>query len=200
MPLAGLLLATVAHASGDGLYVVKPLDGVNVEAVETYPGSRKNELGMGVGIYPFNAYYTGILLNGSYQYNLNRTFSWEVLNATYSYGFDKGLTTELAEEFAVNPRRIDRLRFMFSSNVLFYPVDGKFVLRGKHIRYFRGAVVGGLGLVNTEQTSAISTNIGLRFEVLVSETFAWRLDVRDSITVPGMKNFVTFTLGSRFSF
>src|SRR4051812_25283155 len=61
---AGVLTAGSAWGSTDAdsgnLYVPKPLDGVVIEAVETYPNPLDHELGLGVGLYPFNAYYSGI--------------------------------------------------------------------------------------------------------------------------------------------
>jgi hypothetical protein len=54
-----------APLTGD-MTKAKPLDGVNLEAVETYAEPRSNEINLGVGIYPFDAYYYGLSLNAGF--------------------------------------------------------------------------------------------------------------------------------------
>ena len=193
--------AIAAETERAHLYEPKPLDGVTIEAVESYPNPRNNEAGLGIGLYPFNPYYTATLINFNYLFNISRIMQWEILNANYAYTFDKGITTELADRFGVNPKVIDRLQFMISSNVLFSHSNGKFVFRGDNIRYFRSSAITGLGLVNTSQRSNIVVNIGVRFEVFTGDTFAWRFDIRDSLApTDSFTQYVSFTLGSAFSF
>ncbi len=83
----------------------KPLDGVMIEAIETYPNPQDHELGLGLGIYPFNPYYTGFLINGNYQYNFSRILGWEVIGVHYAYTIQNDLTTELADKYNVNPKK-----------------------------------------------------------------------------------------------
>ena len=201
----GALLSPSALAASDSdirrFYEPKPLDGVTIEAVESYPNPRSNEMGLGIGLYPFNPYYTAVLINANYLFNLSRLMQWEIVNASYAYTFDKGLTTELADRFNVNPKVIDRMQMMISSNVLFSHSNGKFVYRGEHIRYFRSSALVGLGLVSTSQRNNIVGNFGVRFEVFTGEAFSWRFDIRDSLApTDGFTQYVTFILGSSFSF
>lgn len=173
----------------------KPMDGVNIEAVETYPNVHRHELGLGVGLYPFNAYYMGVLLTGSYLYNFNPTFSWEVLNLNYAYSVQNDLTTELADRYRVNPQTIKRLQLLMSTNIQYTILNGKFVALADYIRYFRTSAIGGLGLVNTREASTAAPIFGLRFQIYTGERFSWNFDVRDAIAVTGLTNYVTFTMG-----
>lgn len=181
-------------------YEPKPLDGIVVEAVESYPNPLGSEFGLGVGLYPFNAYYMGILFNGSYLHQISRTWGWEVANISYAYSYEKSLTTELADRFAVNPSRIDRLSFVLSSNMHRNLANGKFVFGGDHIRYFTLTAIGGLGMVKTTFKNSVSADLGFRFEVMSSKRFSWRLDVRDGMTLSGFDQIVTFVFGTGIHF
>jgi len=183
-----------------GLYEPKPLDGVVIEAVEDYPNPLGNKLGLGVGLYPFNGYYTGLIFNGLYQHNFSHVFSWEMVNANYAFSFDKGLTTELADRFSVNPKKIDRLKFLISSNVFFTFMNGKLIFLNDFIRYFRGSFGLGVGFVQTSLKNSISGNFGFRFETFLSQSFAWHLDVRDHLTIGGYDHYVTFVMGAGLAF
>ena len=172
-----------------------PMDGVNIEAVETYPSFREHGLGLGLGIYPFNPYYMGLLVNGSYLYNFSSAAAWEIVNVNYAYSIQNDLTTELADRYSVNPRRITRLNFLVSTTGHFTILNGKFVLLKEHIRYFRTAAIAGLGMAMTNEVSSIAPQIGLRFEVRTGEGFSWALDVRDTIAISTTTNYLTFTSG-----
>jgi outer membrane beta-barrel protein len=182
------------------LYQPRTLDGVTVEAVETYLSPKDNEFNLGAGFYPFNSYYNGMSVNAGYTYNINRAFAWEIVNASYIYTFDKGLTAELADKHGVEPRSIERLRFSFSSNIGITHSNGKLIFASEHVRYFRSSVLIGGGMLNTSQRSMAAANIGLRFEVFTGQNFAWKLDVRNSIAIPDFEQFVSFSLGTGFSF
>lgn len=177
----------------------KPLDGVPIEAVETYPNLRDHMLGIGIGLYPFNAYYLGILINGSYLFNLSPTTSWEVLNVNYAYSVQNSLTTELADKGNVNPTTINRLELIVSTAAHFTILNGKFIIMKNNIRYFRGILITGMGLAKTNTAASIAPVLGARFETYSSDSFSWSFDLRNTISTRGFTNYVTFTLGLNFN-
>lgn len=195
-----LLLLTSPGFSAVGDFSPKPLDGVRIEAVELSPNRSNHEISLGVGLYPFNAYYNALTINANYQHNLDRFWSWEIASIQSAFAFDKGLTTELAERFNVNPERIDRLRLTLSSQMFYTLAHGKVVLTQDHIRYFRLSASGGLGLVSTSQSNGAALTLGVRIEAVSSESFSWRLDIRDAFVFSGFNQYVTFTIGSAFGF
>jgi hypothetical protein len=204
---AGSLALGLTHAvaradapPADGLYEPKPLDGVVVEAVETYVNPRTHELGLGVGLYPFNAYYYGMNLSGNYLVHLKQSVGWEIIGGSYFFNFDKGLASELADRYAVEPRTIEKLNFIVTSNLFYTFANGKFVFLKEHIRYFRASIFGGGGLVNSSARSSAGLSFGARFEVSLSETFSWRLEARDVVSFSGFDNFLNFTIGTGISF
>jgi hypothetical protein len=184
--------------SGD-LTKAKPLDGVNLEAVETYAEPRTNEIELGVGIYPFDAYYYGLSLNAGFTMHFSRNFAWEIIHAQYFFGFQKNLTTELADVYSVNPTTIPELNYIVSTNGEYSFSYGKSVLFEDFIRYFRDSVLYGLGAVKTTDTTSFAVNVGLKVEMFTTENFSWQFEARDSLAFSG-NNYLTFILGTGLSF
>jgi len=182
-------------------FVERPLDGVTIEALETYRNPKSSQLTFDLSILPFNAYYTGFGINGGYIWIFDKTWAWEVLNGSYIYSVEKGLTSELAQNYAVAPERIERITFTAASNIQYYHSYGKFIFAKEYIRYFRSAFMLGVGGVQTNDKSYIAGSLGWKFEVFVNETFSWKLEVRDLITLQkGVTNNVGFSLGTAYSF
>jgi hypothetical protein len=177
----------------------KPLDGVNLEAVETYAEPRTNEIGLGVGIYPFDAYYYGLSLNAGFTMHFSRNFAWEIVNAQYFFGFQKNLTTELADVYSVNPTTIPELNYIVSTNGAYSFSYGKSVLFEDFIRYYRDSALFGLGAVKTSDATSFAVNIGLKVEMFTTENFSWQFEARDSFAFTG-NNYLTFILGTGLSF
>ncbi|MDR3607070.1 MAG: hypothetical protein P4M08_06795 [Oligoflexia bacterium] len=208
---AALLIATAlavparaesgASASGsDDFTKPKPMDGVTLEAVETYAEPRTNEIGLGVGIYPFDAYYYGLSVNGGYTFHINRNFAWEVINAQYFYSFQKNLTTELADKYSVGPQTIPTLTYIVSTGGEYSFSYGKSVLFESFIRYFRTSALFGIGVVKRTDLNSASGNFGLKFEMFTSGRFSWKFEARDNVAVSGLSNYLTFILGTGLSF
>lgn len=179
---------------------LKNLDGVKIEAVEGYPNRKLHEGYLGLGAYPFNAYYTGLSLNGGYIYHFNQKWGWEVLKADYFFTFDSDLRSQLADRFNVGPEQINRIEYMLSSNAHFDFVNGKFVFLENFIRHFRATLIGGGGLLKTSQSNRMALNLGLRFGVFTSDRFSWNFEVRESVTLPTVSNYVTFNLNAGMAF
>lgn len=182
-------------------FAERPLDGVTIEALETYRNPKDTQVTFDFSLWPFNAYYTGFGINGGFIYVLDKTYAWEVVNASYVYSVEKGLTSELAQNYFVNPIQIERMTYTLASNLQYYHSYGKFILLKEYIRYFRSALMGGLGMVATNKQSHIALSVGWKFEVYINDTFSWKLEVRDLITTQsGVTNNVAFSLGTAYSF
>jgi outer membrane beta-barrel protein len=191
--------STNASGSAD-LTKPKPLDGVILEAVETYAEPKTNEIGLGIGIYPFDAYYYGVSINAAYTYHINRNFAWEVVNAQYFFGFQKDLTTELAQVYNVAPSTIPQLSYIVSTDGAYAFSYGKSVLFEDFIRYFRDSALFGLGVVKRTDINSASINVGLKFEMFTTENFSWKFETRDNFAFSGSNNYLTFIIGTGLSF
>jgi outer membrane beta-barrel protein len=179
----------------------RPLDGVVIEALETYRNPKTSQLTFDLSLLPFNAYYTGFGINAGYIYVFDKTWAWEVANGSYIYSVEKGLTSELAQNHGVSPEQIERMTMTVQSNLQYYHSYGKFILLKEYIRYFRSAFLFGVGMAQTSKKSYIGPSLGWKFEVYVNDTFSWKLEVRDLLTFQsGLTNNVAFSLGTAYSF
>jgi len=179
----------------------KPLDGVLIEAVETYMNPKSNETLFGVGLYPLNPYFLGFGVHVAYSRYYDRKWAWEVINGSYVFGVERDLTAELADRYQVNPERIEKTQFTAASNLQYVHSYGKFILGDKYINYFRSSLLGGLGFVSTNVEGRLALSFGVRFEVQTSDKYSWKLDVRDLLTVTGeMENVIYVGLGTGISY
>ncbi|MFW1123224.1 hypothetical protein ACEV8Z_24645, partial [Vibrio parahaemolyticus] len=80
-----------------------PLDGVSIEALETYKNPKSNQFEFGLGVWPLNPYFNGFSVDFAYNWISNRTWAF-ALRGSYMQTVDKGLTTELADSYNVDPK------------------------------------------------------------------------------------------------
>lgn len=183
---------------------LRPLDGVQIEAIETYQNPKKRAVDYGLGIWPVNPYYNGFSLNLGYTHYFSKTYSWEVLNGDYVFTVDKGLTSELADRYSVNPESIERIRFILSSNLKYVHSYGKVIFLKEYIRYFRSSFLLGPALFATEKgEEAISTigfNLGWRIETFVDNDFSWKIEIRETYAFSGLGNNINLIFGSSYAF
>lgn len=200
LPLQSAAAAPSATAEDAPLYEAKTLDGVVVEAVETYLNPGSSELTAGIGWFPFNPYYNGMALTAGFTYHFSRSLAWEVISGSYAYTFQRGLTAELADSYGVNPQSIERLSYIAASNLVLTHSNGKLIFLDDYVRYFRSSILLGPGLVSTSTGSRFAVSFGVGIEVFSSRSFSWKLDVRNQMTTPDLDHYVAFTLGTGFYF
>lgn len=183
---AAFALILLSHAGqaqdADDSPASASMDGVWIEAIERYPSIRKNEFSIGLGLYPLDPYYNAISFTGAYNHAFNRSFLWEVVSFNYLFTVDKSLRQELAEQ-NVQPSEIARPNFILSTNLMFMNAFGKFSYSDDRVRFFRAGPVIGAGLFRDSTGSYPTANVGLRLDLHVSETFSWKLDLRNHVAV-----------------
>lgn len=179
----------------------RPLDGVYIEALQSYSNPRSSQLGFDFGAWPLQPYYNGFSLGANYTYYFNKTHAWEVLNASYLYTVDTGLTTELADRYKVDPKTIQRVNFIVSSNYMYNFAYGKFIFFGENIRYFRSYVLMGPALVSSNQGANAGVTVGWGFDTFVNDRISWRLGLRDNYAIGGdHPNNIVLSLGTGYGF
>jgi len=179
---------------------VQPLDGVNIDAIETYQNPKKQQIDFGLVLLPLDPYYNGFAVDLGYSHYFDKTYSWQILDVNYIYGVDKGLTSQLADTYGVNPKSIEKLTFIVSSNLEYVHAYGKFVFLKEHIRYFRSALVAGPAFVTSNKRGTVGLNLGWRFETFVNDDFSWTLQIRDIYAPSNIANNLAFVLGTAYGF
>ncbi len=179
----------------------KPLDGVYVEALQTYSNPRNSHFGFDFGVWPLNPYYNGFSLDANYTYYFNKDRGWEIFNMSYLYTVDTGLTTELADSYKVDPKTIERVNFILSSNYLLTLAYGKFIFFQDNIRYFRSNLIIGPALIATNQGTDFGVCFGWGFETFVNDRISWKLGIRDNYAIGNNHpNNLAFTVGTSYGF
>lgn len=179
---------------------LQPLDGVNIEAVETYQNPKKQKIDFGLCVYPLDPYYNGFGIDLGYSHYYNKTFSWQILDVNYIYSVNKGLTSQLAENYNVNPTSIERLTFIVSSNIEYVIAYGKFVLLRDHIRYFRSSLYAGPAYATSNKRGTVGLSVGWRIETFVNDDFSWVLQIKDVYAPSNIDNNLAFVLGTAYGF
>lgn len=182
------------------IYHSNLMDGVKIDAVESYLSPKDHELEVGTSVYAFDPYYTGISVNLGYVQNFSPKFSWQIIDVDYFFSYQSNLTSQLASNYAVNPQTIERLSYMVSTNFKFYYFYGKFIFFNNSIKYLRGSFILGGGLLGTSLQNQGAGNFGTAFDILVSDVFSFKIVIRDTISIPKFNNFITFGLETGLNF
>ncbi len=186
------LLAAAAQAG------IKPLDGVKIEALETYQNPKQRQFDFGLGLWPLDPYYNGFSIDVGYTQIFNKTDAWEVVHADYLYTVDTGLTSQLADQYSVNPQSIRRLSLVLSSNFRYTLAYGKFIFFERSIRYFRSSILAGPAFVMTNQGETVGLGAGFRLETFVNNLYSWKLEVRDTYAFGYLDNNLAFIFGTSY--
>ena len=117
------------------------------------------------------------------------------------FAVDKGLTSELADKYGVEPKEIDRLKFTAFSQLAYFYSYGKTVLAGSFIRYFRSALLLGAGVTGQTKNTKIGISYGLRVETYATESFSLKAEIKNISTLTnGFENHAALIIGSTLSF
>jgi hypothetical protein len=174
------------------------LDGTTIEAVETYIHPRHSSFIVGAGIFPMDPFFYGFSVNGSYTYFFNGGIGWEILQGNYIFSVNKDLASQLAA--LGQTASLEKLQYLASTNLVLVPAYGKTVLFSNFIQYFRICILLGPAMIKTSLISTVGVGAGLRFESNINRIFSWNIEVRDTFTIDGSRNFLAFTFGTGLNF
>ncbi|MBF0442127.1 MAG: hypothetical protein HQK54_09495 [Oligoflexales bacterium] len=197
-----LLLAVMIFTLSDAVFGsvdANRLDGVKIQAVENYKNANSHIFNFGLGVYPLNPYYNAFSLDGSYLYFINKKWGWEIVRGSYAQIVKTDLTSQLAEDYGVNPKSIEQIKYAASTNVAYVFAYGKLLLGYSYIRYFRLLGIFGGGVIGTNQGSSPSVNFGVRSDLYINDTFSWTLSALDQLTTKNVKNYLSFNTGFAIS-
>lgn len=194
------LFTTQAHAA-DQKFAERPLDGVNIEALETYRNPKANSLDVGLGVWPLNPYFNAFSVDIGYNWIFDKTYAAQV-RGSYLYTVDKGLTSELADSYNVDPQStIERPNFIVSADFKYTIAYGKFIFFKDRIRYFRSQIFAGPAFVSSNKQALFGGDVGWSMEAYVNELFSWRLEIRDVVaSIGSTTNNLELSVGMGYAF
>jgi outer membrane beta-barrel protein len=201
----GLMTAVchTAYADGDD----------DADEVATYAIQRRLfrvglELNGGAGMLPINAFDKGFIVNGSVTWHFNTVVAWEIAQASYVIAqLDTGLKQQLMNNFDVQPTELATPLFLGSTNLVFTPFYGKLAGMNRSISHVELFFPVGLALGRYENPGRFQEGIdlGLGLRWFLGPRLSARLDARDYMLTPGIKNFsltneLLFALGLSVAF
>jgi hypothetical protein len=184
----------------------KALDGIPIKAVEDYPKARSDAFGLGLSYVPFRPYYSAMAFYIDYSHALSPTITWEIINASYAVTWDSNLTQNLINPpptsniTPVASNRIERLQAIVSTNLVTSFTQGKLLFFDKYIRYFRASGIFGGGAILTSLQTLPGFNVGMRLDTFVTDSFSWKLELRDMVSFSGFEGYFSVCVGANFNF
>lgn len=192
--LAGLLTLHTSVAFGQD--TVEPIDlgllrdsELSVVQKRLYPMEKRSELGVHLGLMPFDAYTVAPFARGSFTLHRTESFGIE-LNAAGGYGFKNAAYREL--EGPAYGIAAEAYRFLGSAGVgvEYSPAYAKLNWRGKKVYHHNFYFLGGAGL--TVEQSVLPAkdmafgpggSLGMGLRVFRGEAGSIRIELRDDIFV-----------------
>jgi outer membrane beta-barrel protein len=177
---AAVLAAGAAPARADSE------ESAPVFAVQNRQFNLRNELHVGVGVLPINAFTKGLTVGGGYTFHFSSMWAWEIAQFQYAFGLNTSLRQELLEivpngQNGVQPTKLEWIRYFGSSSLLLKPAYGKFSLGNKYVVHVEGYLALGPAVgafaPRDYMVFGFTGGGGLRF--FLSEHWSVRVDLRD---------------------
>jgi outer membrane beta-barrel protein len=184
--------ATAAPTSAD--------QGGDLYSVEQRHTLGTHELTAAVGILPLDAYFKGVTFQGSYTYNFNHLWGWEVIGGMYSFNIDTGLEKDLREQFDVVPELEEKLYGFLYSNAVVRPLYGKLGVINKTTIAAEIFFVAGPTIAFKSASRPWGMDFGGGIRFFVGRYSSIRLDIRDYFLFPGAENNLHISLGLSLTF
>jgi outer membrane beta-barrel protein len=183
-------------------------DSPRVFSIQPRPYRLGHEFQLGLGVLPLDAFYVGMLLNGSYTYHFSDFWAWEMASIGYSLNLDTGLTEELFEDYGALPEQDggDKISLVGTTSLVVKPLFGKLAVFNSNKVYAETFFNIGLGPMRTAVGSRGTffftglLGVGLRF--WWTQQFSIRFDFRDYLVfkqaVP--ENAMMFMFSAAFNY
>lgn len=177
------------------------IDGVPVKALERSIKPDRSSIFLGADYLPMNPYYEAIGVAGSYQFNFTRTFGWEIVRGAYYFTTESTLTSELADKYNVNPKKIEKIKYLVKSNLKYYFIYGKFLWFDSYIKHCRIAILFGPGVVATTEETKFLGSAGFSLEFFLGESVTLAVEFQDNVSYKDeIETFPAFSTGFNLLF
>ncbi|MFN0063849.1 MAG: outer membrane beta-barrel domain-containing protein [Myxococcaceae bacterium] len=155
-----------------------------VSAVQDRKFRMGQELTLGIGVLPVDAFYKGLTANVSYTSHFSDTFAWQIARGFYSYNLSTGLRQQLIQSFGASPVDFDEVQFGAGSSVMWTPLYGKMAWLNGSVAHFQIFGLAGASVLRLSRAGfrpAINFGIGMR--VFLNKNVSFRLDVTDDLVI-----------------
>ncbi len=212
MPLLAGLLGLHVSAAAYGQDTVTPVDlgllrdsELSVVQKRLYSMEKRSELGVHVGLMPFDAYTVAPFARGSFTLHRSESFGLE-LNAGAGYGFKNSAYRELEGPAYGIAAEAYRYLGQAGVGVEWCPAYAKLNWRGKKVYHHNFYVLGGAGL--TVEQSVLPAkdmafgpggSVGVGLRVFRGKAGSMRFELRDDIFIQSRAQTATAALKQNVS-
>ncbi|HZN92305.1 MAG TPA: outer membrane beta-barrel domain-containing protein [Myxococcales bacterium] len=176
---AALLLPAVALAQAEELE-----NPGRVAAVQERVYRMNQELSLGIGTLPLDAFYKGFGPQVTYTFHFSDTFAWQIGRGMYSYPATTSLRQQLERDFGVLPTAFEVVQWMAGSDLVWSPIYGKTSFLNQQVLHFEAyASIGGT-LIKTNSQFRPALDLGVGVRVFSSKFVSYRLDVTNNVCIP----------------
>jgi len=183
----------------------------HVYAIQSRIFDRHHELGLILGYIPDDDFYNAYPIGLSYIFHFNENIAWEVVRGQWVFNQERGIKTDLENNFGVTPEEFDSIKYLAHTHFVFKPTYGKDAILNRRMinhegyLFLGGGVVGyekkySTGEITTETAPSISLGIGRKY--FLSQNLNMNLELRDLVNFKeeGVENNVLLgiTIGFRF--
>lgn len=142
-----------------------------------YQKTNRHELSLRGGYFVSDVFDGSAIAGGAYTYHLTEEFAVEAAGAYTRLRAGAGPELERLFEVLGDKRRDTVL---FSTNLVFSPIYGKFQSGGQVVR-FDLQLTAGAGVVDSDVSSGIAGNAGIGLLLFAGRALAFRFDFRDIV-------------------
>lgn len=190
---AALALALPAVGSAQETIDLGVIKNEDIKVVQKllYPKEGRSELGMHVGLMPFDAFTTTPFANLSYAGFLSESFGYEI-TAGGGYSLKNGNYRSMEKVVYDETILPDAYRYLASVGVdaQWSPVYAKMNLMGKQVFHHDLYLLGGVGAtleqaILPDHSIAVApmASVGIGARIFLSETSALRVQLRDDFLI-----------------
>src|SRR4051812_19314098 len=124
-----------------------------VAAVQERVYRMNQELSLGIGTLPLDAFYKGFGPQVTYTFHFSDAFAWQIGRAMYSYAAPTSLRQQLERDFGVLPTAFETVQWMAGSDLVWSPIYGKTSFLNQSVLHFElYASIGGKFAQNNTTT------------------------------------------------
>ncbi len=174
------------------LATATPALGVCPEPPETGQGGRKglakrnfekslrHEINLFGGVYASDVMGAAPQGGVSYTFHVNEDFA---LEAAFAYTYFSSPVSGPVEQYTGYSVLAGHDAYIYSGNLVWHPIHGKFMLFNSAIPHFDIFFTAGVGVTDGSNAKGLTYNFGAGLKIFVSSWLSLRLDIRDHIYV-----------------
>jgi outer membrane beta-barrel protein len=155
-----------------------------IAAVQERLFRMNQELALGVGTLPLDAFYKGFGPQVTYTFHFSDTFAWQIGRGMYSYAAPTGLRQQLERDFDAVPTDFEVVQWMAGSDLVWSPIYGKTSFLNQNVLHFQASALIGGTLIRTNSHFRPAIHFGIGVRVFSTKFLSYRLDITDNLAVP----------------